>query len=112
VQKQLLALALEQSAAAVSALENFDLNSGTAKEDINAAFQASLDRSLAAQSVVTEYAAKQTKAAIEATKQQPGIAGTPAETLADSMQRSFDTVLGVQKEMLSIAVKPLKAVRA
>ena len=100
------------SAAVLSAIENFDLNSGTAKEDITSAFQASLDRSLAAQSAVTEYAAKQTKAASEAIKQQPGIAGTPAETIADSVQRSFDTVLGVQKEMLNIAVKPLKAVRA
>jgi hypothetical protein len=112
VQKQLLALALEQSAAAVEALQNFDLNSGTAKEDITAAFQASLDRSLTAQNVVTEYAAKQTKAVSEAVKAQPGIAGTAAETIADSMQRSFDTVLGVQKEMLNIAVKPLKAARA
>jgi hypothetical protein len=79
------------------------------KADIASAFEATLDRSLAAQSKVTEYGAKQTKAALEAIKQQPGVAGTAAETFADSVQRSFDTALGVQKEILNIAVKPLRA---
>jgi hypothetical protein len=110
VQKQLLALGLEQSSAMLAALENYDQN--TAKEDLASAFQATLDRSIAAQNTVTEYAAKQSKAVSETVKQQPGVAGTAVETIADSVQRSFDTVLGVQKEMLNIAVKPLKAARA
>jgi hypothetical protein len=109
VQKQLMDLGLEQCSAALEALKNFDLSSSDVKADLAGAFEASLDRSLAAQNTVVEFAAKQTKAASEAIKQQPGIAGTAAETMADSVQRSFDTVLGVQKEMLSIAVKPLKA---
>jgi hypothetical protein len=105
VQKQLLALALEQSSAAIEALKNLGQN----PEVDMAAFQASLNRSIAAQNTVAEYAAKQTKVVSETIKQQPGIAGTAVETVADSVQRSFDTVLGVQKEMLNIAVKPLKA---
>src|SRR6266516_4277930 len=109
VQKQLMGLGLEQIAAAIEALKNLDLTSGDVKADIASAFEATLDRSLAAQSTVTEYAAKQTKSGIEAIKQQPGFAGTAAETFADSMQRSFDTALGVQKEILNIAVKPLRA---
>ena len=109
VQKQLMGLGMEQIAAALEALKNLDLTSGDMKADIAGAFEAALDRSLTAQSTVTEYAAKQTKAAIEAAKAQPGVAGTPAETFADSMQNSFDTALGVQKEILNIAVKPLRA---
>ena len=109
VQKQLMGLGLEQVAAALEALKNLDLTSGDMKADIAEAFEATLDRSLAAQSTVVEYAAKQTKSGLEAIKAQPGVAGTAAETFADSVQSSFDTALGVQKEILNIAVKPLRA---
>jgi hypothetical protein len=109
VQKQLMGLGMEQIAAAIEAVKNLDLASGDIKADIASAFEATLDRSLTAQSTVTEYAAKQTKSAIEAIKAQPGVAGTAAETFTDSVQRSFDTALGVQKEILTIAVKPLRA---
>ena len=109
VQKQLMGLGVEQIEAAIAALKNLDLTSGDMKADIASAFEATLDRSMAAQSTVTEYAAKQTKSGLEAIKAQPGVAGTAAETFADSMQHSFDTALGVQKEMLNIAVKPLRA---
>jgi len=109
VQKQLMGLGLEQIAAAIEALKNLDLTSGDVKADIANAFEATLDRSLTAQSTMTEYGAKQTKAALEAIKAQPGVAGTAAETFAVSVQNSFDTALGVQKEILNIAVKPLRA---
>ncbi len=109
VQKQLMGLGMEQIAAAIEAVKNLDLASVDIKADIASAFEATLDRSLTAQSTVTEYAAKQTKSAIEAIKAQPGVAGTAAETFTDSVQRSFDTALGVQKEILNIAVKPLRA---
>ena len=108
VQKQLLDLGLEQSSAAIKALQNLKLNADV-QGDVAAAAQASLDRSLAAQNTVLEFVAKQSKAVSETVKAQPGVAGTAVETLAESMQRGFDTVLGVQKEMLDIAVKPLKA---
>ena len=109
VQKQLMGLGLEQISAALEALQNLDLTSGDAKADIADAFEATLDRSLAAQNTVAEYAAKQTKAGIEAIKQQPGVDAKAAETFANSVQSSFDTALGMQKEMLNIAVKPLFA---
>jgi hypothetical protein len=109
VQKQLIDLALEQSNAAIQALQNLGQNAGDVQGDVAAAVQASLDRSVAAQNTVVEFVAKQSKAVSESVKAQPGVAGTAVETLTDSMQRSFDTVLGVQKEMLDIAVKPLKA---
>ncbi len=109
VQKQLMGLGMEQIAATFEALKNLDLTSGDIKADIASAFEATMDRSLTAQSTVTEYAAKQTKAGIEAIKAQPGVAGTAAEAFADSVQNSFDTALGVQKEILNIAVKPLRA---
>ena len=108
VQKQLLDLALEQSSAALKALQNLNINADL-QGDVVAAAQASLDRTLVAQNTVIEFVAKQSKVVSETVKAQPGVAGTAVETLADSMQKGFDTVLGVQKEMLDIAVKPLKA---
>src|SRR6266496_6220316 len=64
VQKQLMGLGLEQIAAAIEALKNLDLTAGDVKSDIASAFEATMDRSLTAQSTVTEYAAKQTKAGL------------------------------------------------
>ncbi len=111
VQKSLLDLAVEQSNAVVAAApqHGFDAN---VKAGINNLIQQSVDRTVAAQNLVLNFAAKQTKAATEAVKQQPGVAGSPVETVTDSVQRGVDTVLAAQKEILSSATKTVKATAA
>ena len=74
--------------------------------------QQSVDRTIAAQNSVVEFAAKQTKAVAKLVKQQPGVAGTAVEAVADSVQRGVDTVLAAQKEILDLASKTLKAAAA
>jgi hypothetical protein len=111
VQKHLLDLALEQSAATVASIESakeIGLDANKAKAEFTSALQATLDRSIAAQNSVVEYAVKQTKAVNDAVKAQPGVAGSPAEQVADSVQRGFDSVVAAQKEILTLATKPLK----
>jgi hypothetical protein len=112
VQKNLLALTLEQSNAAIAAFQAFGKDATKAKAEFGNVLQASLDRSVAAQNSVVEYAANQSKAVTEAVKQQPGVAGTAVETVADSVQKGFDTVIAAQKEITTQATKSLKAAAA
>jgi hypothetical protein len=105
LQKSLLGLAVEQSTAVLEATQECSLDSDKA----NALIQQSLDRSVAAQSSVLDYAAKQTKAAGESVKQQPGVTGSPVETVTDSVQKGVDTVVAAQKEILNLATKTVKS---
>ena len=71
-----------------------------------------VDRVIAAQNTVVEFAVKQTKTNIETVKAQPGVAGTAVETVADSVQKGFDTVVAAQKEIVAQATKNVKAAAA
>jgi len=110
IQKNLLDLAQEQFEAALEASQQTDISK--AKSEINSILQASLDRSIAAQNQVVDFAVKQTKAGIDAVKAQPGVAGSPVEQVTESVQRGFDTVIAAQKEILNLATKQVKAASA
>ncbi len=114
LQKSLLDLALEQNNAVLEAAQaqQHSFDAGSVKAGINTLVQQTVDRTLAAQNLVLNLAAKQTKAVTEAVKQQPGVTGSPVETVTDSVQRGVDTMLAAQKEILSTATKTVKATAA
>jgi len=111
LQKNLLGLAVEQSTSVIDAAQEYSQDAGKAK-GINALIQQSMDRTVAAQNSVLDYAAKQAKVAGETVKQQPGVVGTPVETVTDSVQRGLDTVVAAQKEILNLASKTVKSAAA
>ncbi len=111
LQKNLLGLAVQQSAAVIDVAQECQ-DASKARDGINALIQESVDRSVAAQNSVLDFAAKQTKAAGETVKQQPGVTGTPVETVTESVQRGVDTVISAQKEILNLATKTVKGTAA
>ena len=111
LQKNLLGLALEQSTAVIDAVQD-SLDASKSKDDISALIQQSMDRTVAAQNSVLDYAAKQAKVAGETVKQQPGVTGTPVEIVTDSVQRGVDTLVAAQKEILNLATNTVKSAAA
>jgi hypothetical protein len=111
LQKSLLDLAVEQSNAVVAAVPQHN-DAAAMKSNVSNLIQQSVDRAVAAQTLVLNFAAKQTKSISETVKQQPGVAGSPVESVTDSVQRGVDTVVAAQKEILSNATKTLKATSA
>jgi len=109
IQKNMLDMALEQSASIISAIGECVADSSKAKSELANIMQLTMDRSINAQNKVVDFASRQSKAVNENLKSQAGIAGTPVEVMTDSLQRGFDTVVSAQKEILNIAAKPLKA---
>ena len=112
IQKNLLDMAVDQSASVLESIEECTLDNSKAPAELASIMQQTLDRSIKAQNAVVEFASKQTKALHENLKAQPGIAGSPVEAVADSVQRGFDTVISAQKEIVKIAAKPPKAAAA
>jgi hypothetical protein len=111
LQKNLLGLAVEQSTSVIDAAQECSLDASKAK-GISNLIQQSMDRTVAAQNSVLDFAAKQAKVAGETVKQQPGVIGTPVETVTDSVQRGLDSVVTAQKEILNLASKTVKSAAA
>ncbi len=107
LQKNLLDLAVEQSTSMMNAAQEYSQDASKAK-GINTLIQQSVDRTVAAQNSVLDFAAKQAKAAGESVKQQPGVTGTAVETVTEAVQRGMDNVIAAQKEIVNLAAKPVK----
>jgi hypothetical protein len=109
IQKNMLDMALEQTASLIESIEECLSDSSKAKSELANMMQLTVDRSINAQNTVVDFASRQAKAVNENLKSQPGLAGTQIASVADTIQRGFDTVISTQKEILNIAAKPMKA---
>ena len=85
LQKSLLELAVEQSTAVITAVQECSQDASNAKSKINTLIQESTDRTVAAQSLVLEFSATQAKAVVEIVERQSG-------TLVETVQRSVDNL--------------------
>lgn len=106
-QKDAIDLMVEQSqAVAKITKERVDAYSKIAGT-VTAAIQTSVERSVAAQKKVLEFAAQQNKAICQATKKQVGEG--PATVVVDSLESGANTVFEAQKSLLDAATKPFLA---
>jgi hypothetical protein len=107
LQKSLLGLAVEQSTSVINAAQVCQ-DASKAKDEISNLIQQSVERSVAAQTSVMDFATKQSKAASETIKQQSSEVAAKGEKLTQSAQRGVDTVVAAQKEILNAATKSIK----
>jgi len=111
MQKGMMDLLLEQSAVLLETNDEREAAVGRVTARMEHAVEQSVDRAIAANKMVLDFASRQNKAVNEAIK-QVGFAGTPAALAVDSIHRGVDSVIETQKEILEIAAKPLKAAAA
>jgi hypothetical protein len=76
-------------------------------DTVTATFKTSVERSVAAQKKVLEFAAEQNKSLFQAAKKQVG--GGPAAVVVDSLESGANTVIEAQKSILDAATKPFLA---
>jgi hypothetical protein len=108
LQKSLLDMAVLQSASITEVAQELLQEPSKAQAGISKLFTQSVDRTVAAQDSVLEYAAAQTKSVSSTVKAQPNVAGSPVETIADSIQRGVETAIATQKEIVANAAKASK----
>ena len=106
-QKDAIDLVVEQSqAVAKITKERVDAYSKIA-ETVTATIQTSVERSVAAQKKVLEFAAEQNKEICKAAKNQIGEG--PATVVVDSLKGGANTLIEMQKSILDAATKPFLA---
>ena len=108
LQKSLLDAIVLQAASITEAAQELIAEPTKAQAGISKLIQTSVDRTVAAQDSVLEYAAAQTKSVNSTVKAQANVAGSPVETIADSIQRGVETAIATQKEILANAAKASK----
>jgi hypothetical protein len=109
LQKNVLDFLIEQNAALAEAAKSYVHDAGTAKAEIAALLQQSVDQAVSVQNSALDLAAQQVKAVSETVQNQPEVSGKPVEKVAGSVQRSFETVVSAQKQILTSAAKATKS---
>ena len=108
LQKSLLDAIVLQAASITEAAQELIADPSKAQTGLAKLFQTSVDRTVAAQDQVLEYAAAQAKSVNVTVKAQANVAGSPVETFADHVQKGVETAIATQKEILANAAKASK----
>jgi len=108
LQKSLLDVIVLQAASITEAAQEAIAEPTKAQAGLAKLFQTSVDRTVAAQDQVLEYAAAQTKSVSSTVKAQANVAGSPVETFADQILKGVETAIATQKEILANAAKASK----
>jgi predicted nucleic acid-binding protein len=77
-------------------------------DTVSATFKTSVERSVAAQQKVLQFASEQNKAVFQAAKKQVG--NGPAAAVVDSLESGANTLIEAQKSILNATTKPFLAV--
>ncbi len=110
-QKSAIDLVVEQSKAATGvAKTRAEANSKIA--DGVATIQKSVERSMAAQKTILEFASEQNRAAFETAKKQLGAAAGPAAVIVDTFQHGAHALIEAQKSFLNIASQPFATAKS
>ncbi len=108
LQKSLLDVIVLQAASITEAAQEAIAEPTKAQAGLAKLIQTSVDRTVAAQDQVLEYAAAQTKSVSSTVKAQANVAGSPVETFADQIQKGVETAIATQKEIMANAAKASK----
>lgn len=108
LQKSLLDMIVLQAASITEAAQEAIAEPTKAQAGLAKLIQTSVDRTVAAQDQVLEYAAAQTKSVSSTVKAQANVAGSPVETFADQIQKGVETAIATQKEIMANAAKASK----
>lgn len=105
VQKKMLDITVEQSAAFAGLFAERDAAGPKLVTRMADVLQRSFDRAMEAQRITLDAAAQQSRTVTDAVKKQAGVAGTPVEAAAESIQKGVDAFVGGQKDILNAAAK-------
>jgi len=108
LQKSLLDVIVLQAASITEAAQEAIAEPTKTQAGLAKLIQTSVDRTVAAQDQVLEYAAAQTKSVSSTVKAQANVAGSPVETFADQIQKGVETAIATQKEIMANAAKASK----
>ena len=106
LQKSLLDVIVLQAASISEAAQEVIAEPTKAQAGLAKLIQTSVDRTVAAQDQVLEYAAAQAKSVNATVKAQANVPGV--ENFADQIQKGVETAIATQKEILANAAKASK----
>ena len=106
LQKSLLDMIVLQAASITEAAQEAIAEPTKAQGPLSKLIQTSVDRTVAAQDQVLEYAAAQAKSVNATVKAQANVPGV--ENFADQIQKGVETAIATQKEILANAAKASK----
>jgi hypothetical protein len=106
-QKDAIDLVVEQTQAVAKIQKERAEAYSTIVDTVAATVQTSVERSVAAQKKVLEFAAEQNKEICKAAKKQIGEG--PAAVVVDSLEGGVNTLIAAQKSILDVATKPFLA---
>lgn len=108
--KSAIELAVEQSHSVVKIGQERASAYSKIAGEATASLRTSVERSVAAQKKVLEFAAHQNKAICETAKKQLAPVGGPAVQMVDTFQQGAETMFEAQKSFLDAATKSLDSV--
>lgn len=104
-QKQMLDLAVEQSAQTLESTRKRGGLSSQSATVMSEFVQQTTEKAVAAQKTMLDFAAKQNKAVAEAFRSQAGVKGSPVAEVAESVEHGVATFIDLQKEFIDTTSK-------